>query len=160
VDARSRVTSGLDFAFPSALRTTASPFLSSVTPTRSIPCRNRPPTAIDRHGSIDPARSVVPGPRAADFQNGVVSALASLESVLSRSDRLIAAGDESLTIVYRILFLLFAESRQLVPTRHPVYGGASAWRPLPRRLGPGRATGIWERSRQSPGSRMGCRATT
>ena len=31
------------------------------------------------------------------------------------------ALDQSLTIVYRVLFLLFAESRDLVPHQHPVY---------------------------------------
>jgi hypothetical protein len=38
----------------------------------------------------------------------------------------VPAEDEALTIVYRILFLLFAEARQLVPASHHVYGGAYA----------------------------------
>lgn len=42
-----------------------------------------------------------------------------------RSSRAAARGDglhaQSLTLVYRLLFLLFAESRGLVPTWHPVY---------------------------------------
>lgn len=59
-----------------------------------------------------------------DLQHGVVNALHAISSIANRR----AAGrptdlvfDESLTLVYRILFLLFAESRQLVPRDHPIY---------------------------------------
>jgi hypothetical protein len=46
--------------------------------------------------------------------------LASKKRALS-ADRLAAGFDESLTLVYRVLFLLFAEARGLVPNWHPVY---------------------------------------
>jgi hypothetical protein len=36
-------------------------------------------------------------------------------------DRVASTLDQAFTIVYRVLFLLFAESRALVPTWHPVY---------------------------------------
>jgi hypothetical protein len=36
-------------------------------------------------------------------------------------ERLAAGFDESLTIVYRVLFLMFAEARGLVPNWHPIY---------------------------------------
>ena len=61
--------------------------------------------------------------------------------------------DESLTIVYRILFLLFAESRDLVPRDHPIYRRAySIGDALP---------GCAERSRGAPtGSWDGLAAIT
>jgi hypothetical protein len=64
-----------------------------------------------------------------DLQRGVTDALSALtaspQSAAGRSPRHPASRfDEALTLVYRILFLLFAESRDLVPHRHPVYGRA------------------------------------
>ncbi len=55
-----------------------------------------------------------------DLQQGVVDALAGFTTVLARTAGT-APGDEALTLVYRILFLLFAESRDLVPRHHPIY---------------------------------------
>ena len=60
-----------------------------------------------------------------DLQAGVLQALSAIQPVLSSHSR--GAGDafsEALTIVYRVLFLLFAESRALVPQEHPRYGPA------------------------------------
>jgi len=53
--------------------------------------------------------------------------------------------EQALTIVYRILFLLFAESRGVVPLWHPVYRESysiEALRDLAER--PGRPRGLWE----------------
>ncbi|MCX6550915.1 MAG: N-6 DNA methylase, partial [Acidobacteria bacterium] len=53
--------------------------------------------------------------------------------------------DQALTVVYRVLFLLFAESRALVPMWHPVYRQSytiDALRNQAER--PGQARGIWE----------------
>lgn len=54
--------------------------------------------------------------------------------------------DESLTVVYRLLFLLFAEARSLVPRWHPIYRDSYTLEALTNRLqqGLGVATGIWE----------------
>ena len=49
--------------------------------------------------------------------------------------------DEALTVIYRILFLLFAESRDLVPHRHPVYRDAYAIATLTRHAQSRSATG-------------------
>ncbi len=62
----------------------------------------------------------------ASLQAGVHDALLHLLSAFakaSRRRRVDAAStfDESLTIVYRVLFLLFAEARGLVPRWHPTY---------------------------------------
>ena len=53
--------------------------------------------------------------------------------------------DESLTVIYRILFLLFAEARGLVPAWHPVFRDAYTIETLRRTVQPpGDATGVWE----------------
>jgi Eco57I restriction-modification methylase len=82
-----------------------------------------------------------------DLQDGVVRALAALGPALDRrASRTPEAGfNEALTLVYRVLFLLFAESRNLVPSRHPVYGPAYSIGALCRRVLAGdRPTGLWE----------------
>ena len=55
----------------------------------------------------------------ADLQHGVMTALSAFTALLG--GRTHSAGSEALTLVYRILFLLFAESRDLVPRHHPAY---------------------------------------
>ena len=74
-----------------------------------------------------------------------------------------ASFDEALTVVYRLLFLLFVESRQLVPRDHPIYAAAYAVTTLcrtalqrcrARRSGCGRA------SRRSRGCRGSAAAPT
>jgi len=54
--------------------------------------------------------------------DGVLAALPALTQALTTSrDRGSQAYDQALTVVYRVLFLLFAEARGLVPVWHPVY---------------------------------------
>ena len=68
--------------------------------------------------------------------------------------------DERLTLVYRILFLLFAEAHDLVPARHPLFGGAYAVGRLSRdALAGGRsAVGLWDGlAAITRLSRSGCR---
>jgi hypothetical protein len=80
-----------------------------------------------------------------DLQQGVVSALSALGPVLSRGSSRLSRFDEALTLVYRILFLLFAESRDLVPHRHPVYSGAYSVGELCREvIAPEPPPGLWE----------------
>ena len=54
---------------------------------------------------------------------GVLDALEVLLDALTRGTRLPPAAlwEQSLTVLYRVLFLLFAEARGLVPLWHPVY---------------------------------------
>jgi hypothetical protein len=53
--------------------------------------------------------------------------------------------DESLTVVYRVLFLMFAESRSLVPNWHPIYRESYTIESLRERAErPGKASGLWE----------------
>ena len=61
------------------------------------------------------------------------------------STRLACTLDQAFTIVYRVLFLLFAESRSLVPTWHPVYRRSYTIERLRRQAEtPGSERGIWE----------------
>jgi hypothetical protein len=77
----------------------------------------------------------------ADLQHGVVESLGVLTPALAGARPTSAAPprpetmrsrDEALTLVYRILFLLFAESRGLAPHDHPVYRDAYAMSTLCR----------------------------
>jgi N-6 DNA Methylase/Eco57I restriction-modification methylase len=53
--------------------------------------------------------------------------------------------DESLTVVYRVLFLMFAESRSLVPNWHPIYRESYTIESLRDRAErPGTVPGLWE----------------
>jgi hypothetical protein len=63
-----------------------------------------------------------------NLKEGVLDALGSLMEGLvlasgrrSRRPDLQAMHEQALTLVYRLLFLLFAEARRLVPTWHPIY---------------------------------------
>lgn len=55
-----------------------------------------------------------------------------------------AALDQALTLVYRLLFLLFAESRGLVPMWHPVYRAGYSVESLRLAAEGGRHAGIWD----------------
>jgi hypothetical protein len=88
----------------------------------------------------------------ASLQDGVLEALQSLLGAFAsagRRGRRAAAPDalldESLIVIYRILFLLFAEARGLVPKWHPVFRDSytieSLRGPVERR---DRPPGLWE----------------
>jgi len=134
VDARGGATRrSLDVTFPAALAPESFACWRRLLDARAFdPGRLPRPAASGREHLIAPIERLLE--RAAlyqhavgvDLQRGVEHALAALTGDPSRS-RLPASGpsfDEALTIVYRILFLLFAESRELVPRRHPIYQGA------------------------------------
>ncbi len=73
-----------------------------------------------------------------------------------------AVHQQALTIVYRILFLLFAESRGLVPLWHPIYRDSYSMQSLlALSERPGRARGLWDALRAiSRLAHAGCRAGT
>ena len=70
--------------------------------------------------------------------------------------------DESLVVVYRVLFLLFAEARGLVPTWHPVFRESytiESFRPAVERTA--RPRGLWEALQAIARlAHTGCRAGT
>jgi len=92
----------------------------------------------------------------ASLRNGVREALLLLlRGMLAPGSRNAAASfdkarlawtlDQAFTIVYRVLFLLFAESRSLVPTWHPLYRRSYTIEGLRRQAEtPGAERGIWE----------------
>ncbi|MQA29738.1 MAG: N-6 DNA methylase [Luteitalea sp.] len=55
-----------------------------------------------------------------------------------------AAFEQALTLVYRILFLLFAEARALVPLWHPVYRESYSLEGLLDAATGGTASGLWD----------------
>lgn len=68
-----------------------------------------------------------------------------LQALVSRrTPQVGAAFDQALTIVYRLLFLLFAEARALVPVWHPVYRESYSVEQLRDAVMAGRAHGTWD----------------
>ena len=103
--------------------------------------------------------------------DGVLSALPALSTALATAPRhqthRAVAFEQSLTLVYRILFLLFAEARALVPVWNDVYRGAYTIDTLVRRAlnkrlegdSGSRRYGLWESLRAiSRLAHAGCRA--
>jgi hypothetical protein len=79
--------------------------------------------------------------------SGVLDALTALYRTLARRSRRgpDALFEQSLTVVYRVLFLLFAEARGLVPMWHPVYRERYTIEAIASALLTGRrCRGIWE----------------
>ena len=78
---------------------------------------------------------------------GVIEAVQHLLGGLNRcgSHELSRLFDESLTVVYRVLFLMFAESRSLVPNWHQVYRQSYTVESLREHAEQsGEAPGLWE----------------
>ena len=109
----------------------------------------------DRHGA-NVCRSL---------KDGVLSASADVLTALVRPARArktsLAADsfEQALTIVYRILFLLFAESRRLVPLWHPVYRDSYSIEALSLLAERSDARGLWDVLRAIARlAHAGCRA--
>ena len=69
------------------------------------------------------------------------------------------AFEQSLTVVYRVLFLLFAEARSLVPVWHPIYRESYSIDALRTAAEAGRSQGLWDAVRAvSRLAHAGCRA--
>ncbi len=98
------------------------------------------------------------------LRHGVVEAVQHLLSGLHQCERrdLSQLFDESLTVVYRVLFLMFAESRGLVPSWHPVYRDSYTIESLRERVErPGESRGVWEALQAIARlANQGCRAGT
>jgi hypothetical protein len=95
------------------------------------------------------------------LKDGVLSASADVLRALVRPSTSPAASfEQALTIVYRILFLLFAEARGLVPVWHPVYRNSysiAVLGALTERTGSSR--GLWSALRAIARlAHSGCRA--
>ena len=82
------------------------------------------------------------------LRSGVYQALLELISAfrLVSASRRIDTGqllDESLVVIYRLLFLLFAEARGLVPQWHPIYRDSYSIGGLRREIAHGVPRGLW-----------------
>ena len=77
--------------------------------------------------------------------DGVLHALPRLASSLAdgTSHHPEAALDQALTVLYRVLFLLFAEARGMVPVWHELYRDAYSIDTVARIAAGGRARGVW-----------------
>jgi len=100
------------------------------------------------------------------LRHGVLTASAEVLSALISRDRdpgpasIDAAFEQALTIVYRVLFMLFAEARSLVPIWHAVYRESYSIESI-RDLAeqPGASTGLWDSLRAIARlAHTGCRA--
>ena len=95
---------------------------------------------------------------------GVIDAVEHLLGALNQCGRheLARLLDESLTVVYRLLFLMFAESRGLVPNWHPLYRASYTIESLRDRAERGgSARGFWEALQAIARlAHKGCRAGT
>jgi Eco57I restriction-modification methylase len=94
------------------------------------------------------------------LKDGVLSASADVLKALVRSASPPADSfEQALTIVYRILFLLFAEARGLVPMWHPVYRESYSIAALSNLAGQVNGTGLWAALRAIARlAHAGCRA--
>ncbi len=90
---------------------------------------------IDRALALSDAHQVSVG---AALEDGVRASVRELTRALGAR-----AADQALTIVYRILFLLFAEARGLVPVWHPTYRRAYAIGALTEQALAGCSRGLW-----------------
>jgi hypothetical protein len=104
----------------------------------------------------------------ASLQHGVQDALTTLVAAFARAcgrRRAMSAAtllDESLVVVYRVLFLLFAEARGLVPKWHPTYRAGYTIESLRASVETERRPrGVWEAIQAiSRLAHRGCRAGT
>jgi hypothetical protein len=113
VDATGWSRRALEFTFPEVMDDDASfERFWAVTQARAFATADRPHDTLTHF--LSRAQAFQHAVRE-DLQRGVAHSLDALARVLP-------VGDESLAIVYRVLFLLFAESRELLPWRHPLYG--------------------------------------
>jgi hypothetical protein len=96
------------------------------------------------------------------LSDGVLVALPCLaEALIGKRTRVDhgAALDQALTLIYRVLFLLFAEARALVPIWHELYRDAYAIEALTDRAVGGGVRGLWEALQAiSRLAHAGCRA--
>jgi hypothetical protein len=129
---------GLEFSLPEAMRDERSATLLRVLCDAATLASRPAGSLLDQYISRSDAHGL---DVCASLGDGVLESLGALANALAhaRVRRAPAAGDlapifdQALTLVYRLLFLLFAEARRLVPTWHQVYREAYSVDALQRR---------------------------
>lgn len=93
-----------------------------------------------------------------DLQVGVIAALDALVPAVASAGTAGRPFDQALTVLFRILFLLFAESRELIQAHHPIYRDSYAMGALCRQArGVNGARGLWQAlAAVTRLSRIGC----
>jgi len=157
VDARGHASRrAAEFTLPDALDPASVGTLLAVASARAFD--GRPPTPLE---ALVEAGARFHDRVRLDLQDGVVRTLDELPPMLGRMGtgaQEVSPFDEALTVVYRILFLLFAESRHLVPASHPIYRRAYAIHTLCRSALAGDSVGLWDAlAAITRLSRAGCR---
>ena len=90
-------------------------------------------------------RGAVRGSLRSGVHDAVLQLASAFREAVSRTHADSQLLDESLIVVYRLLFLLFAEARHLVPTWHPIYRDSYTIDTIVRPLHDGRTpAGVWE----------------
>ena len=126
-----------------------------------VPCAG--PTALDRTIAFcEDHRAEVRASLRRGVHDAVLTLSAAFRRIAAPRHANAAIMDESLIVVYRVLFLLFAEARGLVPAWHPVYRDGYTVESLRRKLRPpGNPTGVWETLQAIARlAHRGCRAGT
>lgn len=166
------VRRSIDIELPVALSTEAGVRLLAIVQADAFdaPARDGPPVPPIA-GIVHLAEQFQDDVRS-DLQHGVETSLRALCPVIAAPRRAapattggqpgrLTAFDEALTIVYRVLFLLFVESRRLVPDDAPIYREAYSVSQFCRTAARGDATGLWDALAAATRlSRMGCSTTT
>ena len=105
-------------------------------------------------------RAAVRGSLRSGVHEAVLQLVSAFRAAVARTQPDAQLLDESLIVVYRLLFLLFAEARNLVPTWHPLYRHSYTIDAIVRPLQSERcAIGVWEAFQAlSRLAHRGCRA--
>ncbi len=160
---------GIDVTLPLVIPSTALAHLVAVAHASAFDPR---PTGVCRLDHIVQRAASFQDEVRVDLQEGVETSLRVLEGVVRRSGGRARKGGgsdtamdasptgEALTLIYRILFLLFAESRQMVPNDAPIYRDAYAVSRFCRDAIAGASTGLWDGlAATSRLSRRGCQTS-
>ena len=106
-------------------------------------------------------RAAVRGSLRSGVHEAVLQLVSAFREAVARTQPDAQLLDESLIVVYRLLFLLFAEARHLVPTWHPIYRDSYTIDTIVRPLQSERRrrSGVWEAFQAlSRLAHRGCRA--
>lgn len=158
----------IDLILPAAIDASPAHLLAVVHASRFDPSHTGPsPTVLDL---VLTRAAVFQDHVRTDLQRGVEHSLGLLAPVIAAAERTLGptgplrprepAFEEALTVVYRILFLLFAESRRLVPHDDPVYRDAYSISQFCREAAGGPALGLWDGlAATSRLCRLGCQTS-
>ena len=158
VSGAAAVRRSLDFAFPAALDPGHLPML--LTLARAETFDVRPPHGRSLLSGLVHAAATFQDRVRDDLQHGFSESLGVITAAVRRTRLHHAAPpfEQALALLFRVLFLLFAESRDLVPHEHPIYRESYAVATLCHQAQrPEPARGLWDAlAAVTRLSRVGC----